>query len=38
MSLRGNEKAAMAPIGRGNMKMRNPKGKEIFFVNSRPKR
>jgi len=38
MSLRGNEKAAIAPIGKGNMKMRNPRGKEISFVNSRPKR
>jgi hypothetical protein len=38
MSLRGNEKAAIAPIGRGSMKMRNPRGKEIFLVNSRPKR
>jgi hypothetical protein len=38
MSLRGKEKTEIAPIGRGNMKMRNPRGKEIFFVNSRPKR
>jgi hypothetical protein len=38
MSLRGNEKAAIAPIGRGNIKTRNPKGKEILLVNSGPKR
>jgi hypothetical protein len=38
MSLRGNEKIAIAPIGKGNIKMRNAKGKNIFFVNSRPKR
>jgi len=38
MSLRGNEKAEIAPVGSGNIKMRNPNGKEIFLVNSRPKR
>jgi hypothetical protein len=38
MSFRGNEKAAIAPIGRGNIKMRNPKGKEILLVHSMPKR
>jgi hypothetical protein len=38
ISFRGKEKVPIAPIGNGNIKMRNPKGKEIFLVNSRPKR
>ena len=38
ISFRGKEKALMAPIGKGNMKMRNPNGKEIFLLNSLPKR
>jgi hypothetical protein len=38
MSLRGNEKTEIAPVGSGNIKTRNPNGKEIFLVNSKPKR